>query len=58
MRIRRVFGIIVLMLTMVMLTGCDYERNDNCPSDGYCDAITYCGQTGCAGYWGGTCNCD
>jgi hypothetical protein len=41
------------------LAGCetmDYS-SPACPRSSGCNAIIYCGEAGCAGYFGGKCNC-
>lgn len=51
----------VLLASGLLLLGMgcstfDYSSS-GCSSSSGCNAIIYCGKTGCAGYWGGKCNC-
>jgi len=55
--------LILLLLTVglaaLALMGCetfDYSSS-GCSRSSGCNAIIYCGEYGCAGYWGGKCDC-
>jgi hypothetical protein len=55
-----IIGLIsLLMASSFFLAACetfDYSSS-SCPRSAGCNAIIYCGKGGCAGYWGGKCNC-
>jgi hypothetical protein len=49
----------LLMAGGLVLVGCSTMgySSSSCSSSSGCNAILFCGQTGCAGYWGGRCDC-
>jgi len=52
--------ILLIMLAVgLLLTGCSTfgYSSSGCSGSGGCNAIYYCGEAGCAGYWGGKCDC-
>jgi hypothetical protein len=62
MRMRRVLFLKVIALMAIIgfgMAGCstfDYS-SPSCPRSGGCNAIIYCGEAGCNGYFGGECDC-
>jgi hypothetical protein len=60
MKLCKLLGIIAISVVMgFSLVGCETMAYSSpaCPSSSGCNAIVYCGRAGCAGYYGGRCDC-
>jgi len=56
---KRLIFFVIVVAAGLLLFGCstfDYSSS-SCPRSSGCNAVIYCGEGGCAGYYGGRCGC-